>query len=348
LGYPCDGMRCPSCGTENAPDSRFCGGCGARLTQTESRVAPTHKISDDARYPIYSSTPPPAAPAPQVHVPMAMPAPVVPYNGAAIARAATDPSEPPAPARRPTPVPVAAPRGSSVALPAQGRRWGLVLAILVVDLGLAGAGVVLLTQGLRDDAAHPSTPVAPGPAPGPAPSPAPVKASAAEPAKPPGAPVMVVSKAVVKVVKPTAPPAKVATKSPKKPTKNAAAPVDPYAAPDPPPAAPPPLQDDDDHSAAISDAIDAKSTRAESVFSRCYTQATKPLPADQPLRGRIQIAFTVLTNGHVDHVTTAENQTGSDQLANCLASEIGGWIFAEHPQDPMEITKIFAFGPSSS
>ena len=337
-------MRCPSCGTENAPDSRFCGGCGARLTQTESRVAPTHKISDDARYPTFTSNPPPSAP--QVQIPMATPAPVVPYGGAAIGRAATDPSEPAAVARRPTPVPVAAPRGSSVAMPAQGRRWGLVIAILVVDLGLAVAGALLLAQGLRDDAPRAAAPIAPAPA---APPPAtgsataPVKATATEPAK--AKPVMVVSKAVVKVVKPAPPPVKIAGKPAKPPPKKkgGAAPVDPYAPPEPPA-----VQDDDDHSAAISDAIDAKSTHAESVFSRCYTQATKPLPADQPLRGRIQIAFTVLSNGHVDHVTTAENQTGSDQLANCLASEIGGWIFNEHPQDPMEITKIFAFGPSSS
>src|SRR5512138_2138020 len=50
-------MRCASCGTENAPDSRFCGGCGARLGASGPRVAPTQKISDDAPYP-----PPAAAP----------------------------------------------------------------------------------------------------------------------------------------------------------------------------------------------------------------------------------------------------------------------------------------------
>lgn len=43
-------MRCASCGTENAPDSRFCGGCGARLATTGPRVAPTQKISDDAGF----------------------------------------------------------------------------------------------------------------------------------------------------------------------------------------------------------------------------------------------------------------------------------------------------------
>ena len=44
-------MRCPSCGTDNAPDSRFCGGCGARLGASGQRVAPTQKISDDASFP---------------------------------------------------------------------------------------------------------------------------------------------------------------------------------------------------------------------------------------------------------------------------------------------------------
>src|ERR1700760_2523072 len=51
LRYACHGMRCPSCGTENAPDSRFCGGCGARFGPPSARVAPTQKISDDDSFP---------------------------------------------------------------------------------------------------------------------------------------------------------------------------------------------------------------------------------------------------------------------------------------------------------
>lgn len=43
-------MRCATCGTENAPDSRFCGGCGAKLAPA-SRLATTAKIPDDASYP---------------------------------------------------------------------------------------------------------------------------------------------------------------------------------------------------------------------------------------------------------------------------------------------------------
>ncbi len=39
-------MRCPKCGSDNAPDSRFCGVCGL----PQSKLAPTTKISDDAPF----------------------------------------------------------------------------------------------------------------------------------------------------------------------------------------------------------------------------------------------------------------------------------------------------------
>jgi hypothetical protein len=48
VGYACAGMRCASCGTQNEPDSRFCGGCGARLSAGESRLAPTQKVTGGA------------------------------------------------------------------------------------------------------------------------------------------------------------------------------------------------------------------------------------------------------------------------------------------------------------
>jgi hypothetical protein len=55
-------MRCPTCGTDNAPDSRFCGGCGARVSGVEHRVAPTKKLSDDAAW--RQDAPLPVNPAP--------------------------------------------------------------------------------------------------------------------------------------------------------------------------------------------------------------------------------------------------------------------------------------------
>src|SRR5688572_16392253 len=71
------GMRCPKCGTENAPDSRFCGVCGAMqpsLPPQQQRLAPTAKISDDA--PIAAPTRPvhPVPPAVS-YAPPSMPAP---------------------------------------------------------------------------------------------------------------------------------------------------------------------------------------------------------------------------------------------------------------------------------
>ena len=51
-------MRCPGCGTENSEaDSRFCGNCGGRIGRptAEARVAPTIKITDDAKFPMFGN-----------------------------------------------------------------------------------------------------------------------------------------------------------------------------------------------------------------------------------------------------------------------------------------------------
>src|SRR6185436_10798811 len=70
-------MRCASCGTENAPDSRFCGGCGARIGASGPRVAPTQKISDDAAFPQRPAPAPVAHGAAQQNTPR--PIPHTPY-----------------------------------------------------------------------------------------------------------------------------------------------------------------------------------------------------------------------------------------------------------------------------
>ena len=66
-------MRCATCGTHNEPDSRFCGGCGARLAGT---LAPTHRIVAN---PALGSNAPPPASAP-------LPAPSREQQAQAIAR----------------------------------------------------------------------------------------------------------------------------------------------------------------------------------------------------------------------------------------------------------------------
>jgi hypothetical protein len=129
-------MRCPTCGTQNEQDSRFCGGCGAKMTPTiapsgaivtvpttvpgvaQSKVAPTQKVLPDQRIdamrgaaqaspalaaPARShppSMPPPAvAPTPMVPQPIMNPQVITPHA----ALPAMHPSPVPAAMARPSP-----------------------------------------------------------------------------------------------------------------------------------------------------------------------------------------------------------------------------------------------------
>ena len=173
------GMRCPTCGTENAPDSRFCGGCGARLEP--SRVAPTFKIPDDAAYPApqpavptpppgslhaigHLPTPPPGSlqmpPQPRLgSIPPTTPAPAlnraasVPPIQSSVPPTERLPSKPPSSipptdVQRPTPVPE-----PSMSMPVVPRRSGALIAVVVIaDLGLAAAGGALLVKGRQKPA----------------------------------------------------------------------------------------------------------------------------------------------------------------------------------------------------
>jgi hypothetical protein len=178
-------MRCPQCGTHNEPDSRFCGGCGARLAGT---LAPTQKISPDVQFapgpiqpqpttlqrqppPPNSASQPSARPASgqqPLARPSSAPQPVQQRQPSApqpVARA-SQPSVPPIgqrgpraqsvpPASNGVPASVRPARGSladaslSIA-PAHGRPWGVIIVVLVIDLALAATGGWLLSQGLAD------------------------------------------------------------------------------------------------------------------------------------------------------------------------------------------------------
>ena len=192
-------MRCAQCGTENSPDSRFCGGCGARSTQ--SAVAPTQKISDEVKWtdsrpavaapstspknPVYQSIPPqmpapapayqsippqmpPSAPQqqPRAAVTPIPPAPSGPVGVGSSPPVGTGPVQPIAQYSRPqgtptggaTPIAPITPRasgpqaqaGSSLdeSLPRPAPSKLPMILLLVVDLGLAGAGAWMLVQGL--------------------------------------------------------------------------------------------------------------------------------------------------------------------------------------------------------
>jgi zinc ribbon protein len=174
-------MRCPSCGTDNATDSRFCGGCGARFAASGQRLAPTQKISDDASFPQRQLSPGAgsAVPitAPGVVAPRAIAAtPFLPHGSPAprpLAGGSAAPARrPTAPAARPDgygavpPSPRPSPRAQAVvvddpamSLPIAARRpWALIVVVLLIDLVLAAAGIWMLTQGLGERSSRPASP----------------------------------------------------------------------------------------------------------------------------------------------------------------------------------------------
>jgi hypothetical protein len=198
-------MRCASCGTENAPDSRFCGGCGARIGASGPRVAPTQKISDDAPFPQrpaapapiahgaaqpsaprpiphtpYVSTPPPITTQPGVVPQRPLSAPPAVYSPVATPAPLSPPSSPPsAPPHAPNGMRAATGRPAmpqldepAASMPTAARRpWALIIAVLVIDIALASAGAWMLSEGLGDRPSEkPATP--------------PPAASAAPPASP--------------------------------------------------------------------------------------------------------------------------------------------------------------------
>ncbi len=110
-------MRCSHCGTENAPDSRFCGGCGARM-QTSKLVAPTQKISDDAPYP----TSGPSSIPPQNYAPSSIP----PQNNYVAPASIPPQNNYSGPTSMPTPAPgsIAPPSYAPASIPPQNNGVG--------------------------------------------------------------------------------------------------------------------------------------------------------------------------------------------------------------------------------
>jgi len=195
-------MRCPSCGTENAPDSRFCGGCGARLVPSTQGLAPTQKISDDASYPqrqvtasaghggqvIAQPSPGRFVPPPAQHTsgpssaspPRAISsAPTGQYGNAAPA------SSPPNGSAKQLPPRPRTSQLDDLSMPMVARRpWGLIILVLLIDIGLGVTGVLMLNEGLGD---KPSAGT-PAPRSGASTTPASAVAASAAPGTPPGTP----------------------------------------------------------------------------------------------------------------------------------------------------------------
>ena len=335
-------MHCPRCGTENVSDSRFCGTCGAKLgVEGLGRVAPTAKISDDATFPPSGTarpTPPSYYPQPASIPPNSYIAPhyqtgppsLPPQNSGLPPHAASIPPQPgdltsAAPQLATPPNMYQAPGYAyepSMALPAPS-RWGLIVCMLVLDLGLAGAGATLLQKGLAKQPDAPAEKVEPKAAASSSPA---ASASSSARATPITAPAPQPGLAAsVNAIAQTAPPASVAVpptvkKSVPVARANGASPEDPY-----------------DARASLLGEIELASARSKDDLATCRAQERGRI------HGRIDIAFTIEHDGGVTRVTTQQDTTGSPTLAPCLSAVIRRWAFASHPANATDFVRPFIY-----
>jgi len=335
-------MRCPSCGTENAPDSRFCGGCGARLEP--SRVAPTVRLPDDTRLP----TPPPGslnaignlptpAPGSLSYPPNQHMGSIPPTNNrvASIPPTANPASRPPSSSpgtvqhRAGTPPPAVSSPSMSMEAPPR-RNTAVIAILLVLDLGLAAAGATLLMKGLaKPKAAAASPPKAElhGEAAASAPTPvATAPGGASLPAPPPAAESVADAKPDKK--EPAAARGKDAKRADKKAAAKPSAPLDPYGNAPPPAAA-----------ADQSEDVERMAAQSFGSFRSCQETAMQ----GGPIKGSIRIAFLIQPDGHVDHPHAVVNTTSSDVLALCLEQTIATWTFAPHSGPAASYERPFSY-----
>lgn len=237
-----------------------------------------------------------------------------------------------------------------------GRRAKLAL-ILVLDAILAGAGVVMLLAYLearraskppssRSDGAGgsergkvevlPPTRVSPSPG--------------AVPAQPASAPVAPESE-------PAPPPAD------KEPPGGEAAP-DTRARPRPPSSKPRPKARRSDRSDArrgqeltgdtlagsapeweseVTDRLREVVDSHQEDLERCYLSTTNSDDPDAALEGRIDIRFTLMSDGTAANVSPTANTTGSAELADCVVDLFRSWTFPGGTPEPLELEWPFLF-----
>ncbi len=203
-------------------------------------------------------------------------------------------------------------------------RWGLILFLLVLDVGLASAGAWLLQKGL----AKPET--------------------ATEPRDPKATPASAASVGSSAAVTAAAPQpglaASVTAIAQTAPADTAPAPVPPVP-PVPPVIAKKPVakakggspEDPYDAKAALPGEVELASARSKDDLAKCQTTEE-----DAP-HGRIDIAFTIEHDGSVARVNATKDTTGSRTLAPCLISVIRQWAFASHPANSTNFVRPFIY-----
>jgi hypothetical protein len=85
-------------------------------------------------------------------------------------------------------------------------------------------------------------------------------------------------------------------------------------------------------------AVKQKSTHLQ----RCYAQAAKASTPDKPLQGKVVIRFEILPSGKAHQVRPTANDTGSSQLALCVAALVRSWRFPG-ASAPVEFVWPFVF-----
>lgn len=401
-------MRCPKCGTENTPDSRFCGVCGLQQTPP-ARLAPTAKIPDDAPLapptrqvaPItpvagVSYSPPSMPPHHALAAPQQAGLSTKPGGHLAPPRTSGEqahvrpsgnygqvqqrpsqgfdsitptaqhrqltsrPSGPQPAASRPSGpqrAPIASNASMSFSAGAQGRPLGLIAIVLIVDVGLAGAGAFLLAKGMskpkaaeKADKKTEAVPVGGAPE---GVAAAPVRSAVtATPLLEPGtetgaatetaaatateaedAGAATTTTAARKATRTTT--ATTTTTPATTTTATTATSPGPLTSPgpitspstdvDPVPAAQPSTDSE----------INSLAARSKASFDRCRS--------DQPASGSVDIAFRVNPDGTVANAAAVANTTNDDELAACLVRIISGWRVSPFEGNAMSFVRPFTY-----
>jgi TonB family protein len=85
-------------------------------------------------------------------------------------------------------------------------------------------------------------------------------------------------------------------------------------------------------------------SRQQGQLQRCYNNAAKVTNPSDPLAGRVEVRSQILPSGAVSGARPVSNTTGSQQLAECVATLVQSWQFSPIPGDePLEFVWPFQF-----
>jgi hypothetical protein len=249
-------------------------------------------------------------------------------------------------AHRTGPAPHVSNASGSVAVPAQ-RPIGLIVFVLLVDLGLAATGGVLLSKGLaaKDEKSEPPPVEKKSAIEAPAVEPAHAAVDTPAPMAQPESPVVGAQPAAAREAphdkrdKIAAKPARTDKPVPEpRIDKPADPPVDkPIEKPaDGKPVGLVPTQPQDPYAVPNTEnEIDDEAARSKAAFAKCGT--------NHPGRGAIKIAFQVRYDGQVINAAAVENSTGNDDLARCVAGEISTWKVSAHNGSALNFLRPFTY-----